>query len=179
MNLQYPRYHCIIPMFLLVDNSDSPSIVEQSQQGCDSNCNSLLTIIPSSVMYPMPYACQLAFSNVGISCSVPQWMLSLSLLCVFARRLIWWAFSCWVLQPLLFRVFSLAPWDSLSDYVHPGIACLVFWASNWAGALWIWFVIGYLCLASIQEWPSLNWLWLVTTVTAWMDNIFVWFLHAG
>ena len=29
MNLQYPRYHCITPMLLLVDNSDSPSIVEQ------------------------------------------------------------------------------------------------------------------------------------------------------
>ena len=31
-----------------------------------------------------------------------------------------------VLQPLLFRVFSyIEPQDSLSDYVHPGIACLV------------------------------------------------------
>ena len=84
MNLQYPRYHGITPLFLLVDNSDSPSIVEQSQQGCDSSCNSLLTIVPSSVMYPIPYVCQLAFSYAGISCSVPQWMFSL--LCVFTRR---------------------------------------------------------------------------------------------
>ena len=72
MNLQYPRYHCITPMFLLVDNSDSPSIVEQSQQGCDSSCNSLLTVIPGSVKYPILYACQLAFCNMGMSYSVPQ-----------------------------------------------------------------------------------------------------------
>ena len=70
MNLQYPRYHCITPMFLLEDNSDSPSIVEQSQQGCDSSCNSLFTIVPSSVLYPMPYACQQDFSNVDMSCSI-------------------------------------------------------------------------------------------------------------
>ena len=30
MNLQYPKYHCITPMFLLADNSDSSSVVEQS-----------------------------------------------------------------------------------------------------------------------------------------------------
>ena len=29
---------CINPMFLLVDNSDSPSLVEQLQQGCGSSC---------------------------------------------------------------------------------------------------------------------------------------------
>ena len=27
-------------------------------------------------------------------------------------------------------------WDSLSGYVHPGIACLVFWASDCLGAFW-------------------------------------------
>ena len=31
VNLQYPRCHCSTPMFLLIDNSDSPSMVEQSQ----------------------------------------------------------------------------------------------------------------------------------------------------
>ena len=54
MNLQYHRYHCTHPMFLLVDNSDSPSIVEQSQQGHDSSCYTLLTVIPSSVKIPIP-----------------------------------------------------------------------------------------------------------------------------
>ena len=27
-------------------------------------------------------------------------------------------------------------WDSLSTYVHPGIACLASWASAWLGAFW-------------------------------------------
>ena len=72
VNLQYPRYHCITPMFLLVDNSDSPSIAEQSQQGHVSSCHFLLTVIPGSVKYPIPYACQLSFCNVGMSCGVPQ-----------------------------------------------------------------------------------------------------------
>ena len=70
MNLQYPRYHCTNPFFLLVDNSDSPCIVEQSQQGCDSSCYTLLTVIPRSVKCPIPYACQLASCNMAISCCI-------------------------------------------------------------------------------------------------------------
>ena len=27
-------------------------------------------------------------------------------------------------------------WDSLSGYVHPGISCLAFQASDWLGAFW-------------------------------------------
>ena len=27
-------------------------------------------------------------------------------------------------------------WYSLSTYVHPGIACLASWSSDWLGALW-------------------------------------------
>ena len=77
MNLQYPRYHCANPVFLLVDNSDSPSIVEQSQQGCNSSCYTLLTVSPSSVKYPIPYACQLASCNVGISCCILLSLVSL------------------------------------------------------------------------------------------------------
>ena len=52
-------------MLLFVDSSDSPSIVEQSQQGCNSSCYNLLTVIPGSVEYSVPYAHQLAFCNVG------------------------------------------------------------------------------------------------------------------
>ena len=70
MNLQYPRYHCTNPMFLLVDNSDSPSVVEQLQQGHCSSCYTLLVVIPSSVQCPMPYACQLASCSMGISLSL-------------------------------------------------------------------------------------------------------------
>ena len=58
---------CINPMFLLIDNSDSPSTVEQLQQGCDSGCYTLLAVIPSSMKCLMPYACQLASCSMGIS----------------------------------------------------------------------------------------------------------------
>ena len=105
MNLQYPRYHCTTPMFLLVDNSDSPSIVEQLQQGWDSICNTLLTVIPSSVKYPIPYACQLASCNVGISCCI---LLSLVSLCPYVPHVL---LLCNISQlglcyPFLSRVFS-------------------------------------------------------------------------
>ena len=32
--------------------------------------------------------------------------------------------------------FPIEPWNGLSGYVHPGIACLAFQASDWAGAFW-------------------------------------------
>ena len=38
------------------DNSDSPSVVEQSQQGIDSSCSSYLFLMSGSVEYPIPYA---------------------------------------------------------------------------------------------------------------------------
>ena len=34
-------------------------------------------------------------------------------------------------------------WDSLSGYVHPGIACLAFQAFDWLGAFW----------ASLSDYP--------------------------
>ena len=37
---------------------------------------------------------------------------------------------------LLSRVFPIELWDCLSACVHPGIACLASWASDWLGALW-------------------------------------------
>ena len=62
---------CPNPMFLLVDNSDSPSLVEQSQQGCGSSCYTLLAVVPSSMKCLMPYACQLASCSRGISYYAP------------------------------------------------------------------------------------------------------------
>ena len=145
MNLQYPRYHYITPMFLLVDKSDSPSIIEQSQQGCDLSCNSLLTVIPSSVMFPMPYACQLAFCNAVMSCSVPnRSFLFCVYICVCLPGSLSEVSLAGFCNPFHLGCSLFTPWDSLSDYVHPGIACLAFWASNWAGAFWVWFVIGCL-----------------------------------
>ena len=60
---------CSIPWS--VDNSDSPSIVEQSQQGTDSSCIPLLFLISGCVEYPMPYAFCLASCSAGgrLSCS--------------------------------------------------------------------------------------------------------------
>ena len=54
--------HLLVPY--PTDNSGSPSVVEQSQQGHSSSCNSLLIVISDSVGYPMPYACRLALCNV-------------------------------------------------------------------------------------------------------------------
>ena len=118
MNLQYPGYHCTNPMFLHVDSSGSPSIVEQPQQGHDSSCYTLLAIIPSSVKYPIPFACQLASCNMGISCCV------LLFLCPYVPHVLLFCNDCNVyhcsstgaLQPLFIQgVFSL----------NPGIACLI------------------------------------------------------
>ena len=135
MNLQYPRYHGTNPMFLLVDNSDSPSIVEQSQQGCDSSCYTLLAVVPSSGKYPIHYACQLASCNMGVSCCV---LLSLVSLCLYVPHVLLFCNTInWgSAVPFYPGCFCTEPWDSLSDYVHPGIACLACWASNWAAAFW-------------------------------------------
>ena len=105
MNLQYPRYHCTDPMLLLVDNSDSPSIVEQSQQGHDSSCYILFTVIPSSVKYPIPYACQLASCNMGISCCI---LLSLVSLCPYIPHVLLLSNiqPLGLCSPFLSRVFS-------------------------------------------------------------------------
>ena len=58
---------CTNPMFLLVDSSDSPSVVKKLQQGCDSGCYTLLAVVPSSTGCLMPYVCQLASYSMGIS----------------------------------------------------------------------------------------------------------------
>ena len=39
--------------------------------------------------------------------------------------------------PFYLRYSPIESWDSLSGYVHPGIACLAFWASDWPGAFWV------------------------------------------
>ena len=48
--------------------------------------------------------------------------------------------SVGVLPSLLSGCFLFEPWDSLSDYVHPGIACLAFqaligWVHSWVACL--------------------------------------------
>ena len=36
--------------------------------------------------------------------------------------------------PFYLGYSPIESWDSLSGYVHPGIAFLAFWASDWPGA---------------------------------------------
>ena len=62
---------CTNTMFLLVDSSDSPSLVKQSWQGCVSSCYTLLAAFPSSMKCLTPYACQLVSCSMGISYYVP------------------------------------------------------------------------------------------------------------
>ena len=101
-------------------------------------------------MYPMPYAWFLASCSMGshmflllfLYLAFPYYFQSLrippGLPCGDSSH-------CWgSVAPLLSRVFSIESWDSLSGYVHPGIACLAFQASGWPGAFW----------ASLSDYPS-------------------------
>ena len=94
-----------------VDNSDSPSIVEQSQQGTDSSCILLFISCLQPEEYPMPYAYCLASCSVG-------WRLYLGVLLPLNVSWCFLLFSlstvCCFLPLLLLRVFSIVPWDSLS-----------------------------------------------------------------
>ena len=130
-----------------MDNSDSPSIVEQSQQGADSSCIPLLFLISGSVEYPMPYASCLASCSVGwrLPCSLAgaqEFCLSCCSL-LNAAQLVWGFGLLWL---LLFRVFCIAPWDSLS-----GLSALCGSLSSFVSLLLgrctlgrpVWPVIGY------------------------------------
>ena len=108
---------CANPMFLLVDNSDSPSIVEQLQQGHDSSCYILLTVVPSSVKYLIPYACQLASCNIGIPCYI---LLSLISLCPYIPCVL---LFCNVTN-ILINWGSAAPFIQGVFSWNPGIDCL-------------------------------------------------------
>ena len=54
-------------MFLHIDNSGSPSIVQQLWQDVIPVVIPLLVIVPSFLMCLKPYACQLASCSMGIS----------------------------------------------------------------------------------------------------------------
>ena len=108
----------------------------------------LLVVVPSSLMCLMPYACQLASCSMPISyyascsCSISSHSLCSSSPLLLLPQL---GFC----SPFYPGCFHFEPWDSLSDYVHPGIACLAFQASDWAGAFWgslSGFVINHLLL---------------------------------
>ena len=97
----------------------------------------------------MPYAWFLASCNMGshmflllfLDLAFPPLSLLLPVSQDYSRI----ATHFWgSVDPLLSRVFSIESWDSLSGYVHPGIACLAFQASHWLGAF----------RASLSDYPN-------------------------
>ena len=110
--------YCTNPMFLLVDNSDSPSVVEQLQKECDSGCYTLLAVTPSSMKCLMPYACQLASCSMGISYYASCSCSYVLMFPVFFSSLVLFLHSLYLdwgsAAPFIQGVFSLIP----------GIACL-------------------------------------------------------
>ena len=97
---------CTNPMFLLVDNSESHSVVEHLQQGHDSGYYTLLAVIPSSMRCLIHYACQLASCSMSISyyasCSHSM---SLSSPCSSLPSLLL-SYQLGLCSPFLSRVFS-------------------------------------------------------------------------
>ena len=61
----------------------------------------------------------------------------------------WFQLTC----PFYVGCSLFAPWDSLSDYVHPGIACLAIQAWDWAGAFWVNLWLASLSGVHEEEWP--------------------------
>ena len=105
----------------------------------------------------MHYACQLASSSMGVSYYAPcscsydlTFPVFFSSITPTSYFLLPTSSFPGALQPPFYPgCFLIEPWDSLSDYVHPGIACLTFQASDWAGASWgslSGFVISHLLL---------------------------------
>ena len=136
--------YCTNPMFLLVDNSDSPSVVEKLQQRCDSGCYTLLAVVPSSmkVSYALCLSASLLQHGYILLCFL------FLFLCSYVPHVLLF-FSCLLFplhssplsqlglcSPFYSGCFLIEPWDSLSGCVHPGIACLAFQASDWAGKFW-------------------------------------------
>ena len=128
----------------VIDNPASPSIVEQLSQGLSLVVIPLLVIIPRSLKYPMPYAWFLAPSNMGghmflllfLNHAFPS-VIAWDSLCVCIVLLFFLDQCSWgSVVPLYLGYSPIESWDSLSGYVHPGIACLASWASHWLGAFW-------------------------------------------
>ena len=108
--------YCINPMFLLVNNSDSPSLVEHLQQGCGSSCYTLLTVVPGSMKCLIPYACQLASCSMGISYYVP-YSCSYDLTFLVFFSFFFFSLSGALQPPFYPGCFLTEPWDGLSGFV--------------------------------------------------------------
>ena len=136
--------------FMLIDNSDSPSIVEQLWQDVIPVVIPFLVIIPSSMMCLKPYACQLVSCSMSVSNYAPypdSMTLHSPCTCSFLLPPLLSLFPGFCI-PFYSGCFLVEPWDNLSDYLYPRIACLAFWASDWVGTFWgslSGFLISHLC----------------------------------
>ena len=132
---------CRLSLVIDVDNSDSPSIVEQSQQGTGYSCIPLLFLVTSSVECTMPYAflpsllqCCLELF-LGTACPLVLCLIQLSLsedlgFC----RLFYPVHICTALWDSLSGLCALR--DSLSSFPGPWLgSCILGWP--------VWPVIGY------------------------------------
>ena len=123
------------PMLLLLDNSDSPSIVEQLSQGPSFIYSTFISdsfLALWLILCLMPCSWLPAAWVVLCSCFVLDLIFSLRLLSASRIQIA----SCRDSPSIYLGYSSIELWDSLSVYVHPGIACLAFWASVWLGAFW-------------------------------------------
>ena len=125
--LRYILDSCSVPWS--VDNSDSPSIVKQSQQGANCSCIPFIIHFSGSVEYPMPYASCLVSCSVVWRCpcsSAYPIVLCLMQLCLSE--------DLGLYSPFYLGCFSLHPGIACLGYLHYGIACLASQASNLVGA---------------------------------------------
>ena len=125
--------YCTDPMFLFVDNSDSPSIMEQLQQGHGSGCYTFIS--SRSWPYDVSYALCLSTSLLQHAYII---LCFLFLFYILTFPVFFFSITpttskgfCSTFYP---GCFLDEPCYSLSNYVYPGIACLAFQASDWAGA---------------------------------------------
>ena len=119
-----------------MDNSDSPSIVEQLSQGPSLSYNTFISdSFPSSLMYFMPFALFLASCSMGSPMSLILF-LDLMFPSVIAVDLSSYCLLGFCSLPFYLGYSPIELWDNLSGYAHPGIACLAFQASDWPGAFW-------------------------------------------
>ena len=92
-------------------------------------------IVPSPLTYPKPYARFLASCGMGSSYAfVPA--LDLTFHSALALCFLSLPVPGFCSAPFYLGYSPIEFWDSLSGYMHPGIACLAFQTFDWPGAFW-------------------------------------------
>ena len=127
---------CDLLILYPVDNSDSLSVVEQSQQGI--GFSGIPFIIPHLWLCGVSYALCLLPSLLQCGLEIfchwvdpKEFYLSLGILLMWSYASLLWGFC----SLFYLGCFALYPGIACLVYVHYGIACLASQASYWAGAL--------------------------------------------